>query len=72
MKFVSLKDYIIDNWEVICKRIGLGIIIGGIISAIISALIGTSFQTTGTIWIISNTIGQIICVFGTLGPNLRN
>lgn len=71
MKLESIKDYIIDNWEVICKRIGIGTIIGGIIFAVITALIGTSFQITGTIWLISNAIGQIITVFGTLGPNLR-
>jgi len=72
MKLESIKDYIIDNWEVICKRIGLGTIIGGIIFAVISAFLGASIQTTGTIWIVSNTIGQMISVIGNLGPNLRN
>lgn len=72
MKFASIKNYIIDNWTLICKRLGLGTIIGGIIFSVIFSLLGASFQTAGTIWIISNTIGQIIILFAALGPYLRN
>ena len=72
MKFVSIKNYIIDNWTLICKRLGLGTIIGGIIFSIIIALFGVEFKTVGTIWIVSNTIGQLIILCGALGPYLRN
>ena len=72
MKFESVKDYIIDNWQVFCKRIGLGKIIGGIIFSIISALFGVEFQTVGTIWIVSNTIGQLIILCGAFGPLMKD
>ena len=62
--------WIVGALCMVLLRRTLGVVVGP--QEIMFALLGAGFQTVGKIWIISNTIGQIIIVFAALGPYLRN